>query len=69
MFQRRMGTCVRSLVIELDKDWQLTIKFSKMGAFGGFERKEIISSSETQKAINQGSVVGWSQGSIKINFK
>lgn len=40
-----------------------------MGAFGGFERKEIISSSETQKAINQGSVVGWSQGSIKINFK
>lgn len=55
--------------MELDKDWELTITFSKMRVFGGFERKEIIISSETQKAVNQGSIVGWSQGSVKINFK
>ena len=68
-FQRRMGNCVKCLVIELDKHWELTIKFSKMGAFRSFERKEIIISSETQKTVNQGSIVRWSHGFVKVNFK
>lgn len=68
-FQRRMGNCVTCLVIELDKHWELTIKFSKMEAFRSFERKEIIISPETQKTVNQGGIVGWSHGVVEVNFK
>lgn len=64
-----MGNCVKCLVIELDKHWELIIKLSKMGAFRSFERKEIIISSETQKTVNQGSIVGWSHSFVKVNFK
>lgn len=39
-FQRGMGTSVKCyLMIELDKDWEQTIKFNKMEAFGSFETK------------------------------
>lgn len=55
--------------MELDKDWELTITFSKMGVFGGFERKEIIISSETQKAVNQGSIVGMVPGFCQNKFQ
>lgn len=39
-FQRGKGSSVKCyLVIELDKDWEQTIKFNKMEAFGSFKTK------------------------------
>lgn len=42
VFQVGMVTCVKFyLVIELGKDWEWTVKFSKLEAFDSLDRKEI----------------------------